>query len=190
MQSDRKSLESKLKELKRSTSDHILNLKEAIIKLNEEKTSYISYFTYSFNIAHHLYSDNMCLASYHIKNIGNKPIENPQIILKLSDAGAFSFHGKYINSGSRVPSKLKNGWIRLNDPANSQEFHLKPIEDTIILPGEMLTFSSFQIIWKPSEEYSGSITGYTHVSDMTDGVAALNAINISGTISIEEDINE
>lgn len=190
MQSGTESLETKLKELRKSTRDHILDLKETIVKLKEQKTNYISYFTYSSNIAHHLQSDNMCLASYHIKNIGDNPIKNPEIILKLSEACPFSFHGKYINSGSRIPSKLKNGWIRLNDTATSQEFHLKPVEDTVILPGEMLTFSSFQITWKPSEEYSGSITGYTYSSDMTDGIAALNSINISGTIAVEEDNNE
>ncbi|MGN7407724.1 hypothetical protein [Sporosarcina sp. SAFN-010] len=186
MHSGTDSLETKLQELRKSTQEHILELKDAIANLTEHKTNHISFFTYSSNIAHHLQSDNMCLASYHIKNIGNNPIKNPEIILKISEGCPFSFHGKYINPGSRIPSKLKNGWIRLNDPSALHEFHLKPSEDTIIFPGEMLTFSSFQITWKPSEEYSGSITGYTYTDQRTDGVAALNAINISGTLAVEE----
>lgn len=190
MKSDSKSLETKIQELRQSTNEHILELKNTLNQLSKQQTQYISFFTYSFNIAHHLQMDNICIASYHIKNTGDYPITNPEITLELSDECPFSFHGKYLNSGSQMPSKLKDGWVRINDTVNLKEYRLKPIGDTVILPGETLTFSSFQLIWSPSKDYSGSLTGWTFSDQITEGIAALNAINISGTLSIGEDYIE
>ncbi|REB05257.1 hypothetical protein DVB69_16010 [Sporosarcina sp. BI001-red] len=185
MQTDKNQLETKLQELRQSTSEHVQELKKTLVNLRAQQTSYISFFTYSLNITHHLQSDNICLASYHIQNTGDYPITNPEITLKLTEDSPFFLYGKYVNPGSPVPPKLKDGWERLNDPTNKKEFRLKPIGNTVIQPGETITFTNFQITWHPAEDYSASVTGWT-VSDQTPGgQAALNAINISGALSIE-----
>ena len=190
MHSNTNSIESKLQQFRLSTKEYIHELKESLVHLTEQQTAYISFFTYSFNIAHHLQTDNICLASYHIQNIGDHPITNPEIVLTLSDECPFSFHGKYMNAGSNFPSKLKDGWVRLNDPANVKEYRLKTAEGTDLLPGGTLTFPAFQIIWKPSADYSGSVTGITYSDQVNEGIASLNAIHITGTLSIEEDFDE
>ena len=192
MQLDEKRLEKKVQEFRESTSHHIKELKQVLESFRTHQTNSISFFSYSFDIPHQKQADNMCLASYHIQNTGDYTITNPEIGISISEDSPFVFHGKYFNTGSSVSSKLKGGWERLNGTTSEREFRLKPIDETVILPGETMSFPDFQINWQAIEDYSGSITGITFSDQFPEGIKALNAINISGTVpnENEEDCHE
>ncbi|MBP2077989.1 hypothetical protein [Oceanobacillus polygoni] len=149
----------------------------------------ISYFTYSLNLLHKEGNENYCLGSFHIQNVGGRPLTNPYICIKVSSDSPFDFSGKYLYKDSKQKMRLANAWERINDPMDKQEYWLKPVEKNVLNPSETLSFSSFQMKWLPESSYAGSIMGFTYGDEAKDGINSLNQINISGTI-IEEGGNE
>ncbi|MCG3087213.1 hypothetical protein [Sporosarcina cyprini] len=187
MQNGITAVEAKLKEHHQLTQFYLKELKTALSKANENQTSCIGYFTYALQLSHGMEQESFCLGSFHIKNIGNVDITNPIIHLTLSEDAPFSLQGKFVNSQSTLSNKLTNGWERMDDPANPSVFKLKPLGISIIPPGGLLSFTNFQLIWFPSSNYAGSVTG-TFFSDQTpDGMAALNSININGSADHKEE---
>lgn len=168
-------------------------LEEIKTLITEEKTAekfhVISYFTYSLNINHSRDQENFSLGTYHIQNVGEKPLSNPYICIKVSSDSPFKFSGKYLYKGSRQLAGMTNAWERLNDHQDQQEFWLKPAKKNILEPNETLSFSNFQVKWLPEPSYAGSIMGFTYGDEIKDGMSALNQINVSGAIG-KEDTNE
>ncbi|WP_085992739.1 hypothetical protein [Oceanobacillus senegalensis] len=146
----------------------------------------ISYFTYTFHIFHEKGYENLCLGSYHIRNIGQKQLTNPIICIKISPEALFDFSGKYLYKDSKQKVQLSNAWERLNEPTDKQEFWLKPTHKNTLDPSETLTFSNFQVKWLPKSSYKGSIQGFTYGDELQEGMNALNQININGKIVEEE----
>ncbi|WP_339227486.1 hypothetical protein NSQ77_18205 [Oceanobacillus sp. FSL K6-2867] len=149
----------------------------------------ISYFTYSVNIFHKPGLENYCLGSFHILNVGGRPLNNPYICIKVSQDSPFEFSGKYLYKDSKQKMRLANAWERINDPMEKQEYWLKPVEKNVLNPSETLSFPNFQMKWLPEPSYAGSIMGFTYGDEAAEGINSLNQINISGTI-IEEDSHE
>lgn len=184
-------LEKKIAELQRQTKSYLTEIKQRLeTHHSTEKTSMISYFTYSLNISHDSEIESICLGSYHIKNIGNRAITNPYICIKIPKDSPFSFTGKYIYKSASKKVQNPGGWERLNDKEDKAEFWLKPLEQQSIEPGETVSFSNFQIKWKPEETYRGSIMGYTYSAQMPEGIAVINPINLSGVVRILKEEEE
>ncbi|WP_067724769.1 hypothetical protein [Oceanobacillus damuensis] len=184
------------------------NVWEKIVELQEMNTSYlkkikslvtekkalsdfqvICYFTYSLNIFHEQGNENYCLGSFHIQNLGGRPLTNPYICIKISPGSPFDFSGKYLYKDSKQKMRMTDAWERINDPMDKQEYWLKPVEKNVLNPSETLSFSNFQMRWLPESSYAGSIMGFTYGDEEKDGISSLNQINISGTI-IKEGGNE
>lgn len=146
----------------------------------------ICYFTYSLNISHMHNTENFCLGSFHIYNIGEKALQNPYICIKLSPNSSFEFSGKYLYKDSQQKMKLTNTWERINDPTDKNEFWLKPNKLQELNPLETLSFSDFQIKWSPVSSYASSVMGFTYGDELKEGISALNQINVSGQIDEEE----
>ncbi|MEK5068346.1 hypothetical protein [Sporosarcina sp. FSL K6-1508] len=187
----RNHVEEKVAELQHQTKSYLHEIKKLIDELHEPaRVNIISYFTYSLNISHDPEQESLCLGSYHLHNIGNQPIINPYLCIKIPKDSPFSFSGKYVYEHFKQSLKGAGGWERTNEKTNKEEFWLKPLGKPSIEPNEIISFSNFQIKWSPKETYAGSITGFTFSDQVKDGIAAINPINLNGTVRIQGDENE
>lgn len=187
MNSGTTDIESKLSEYHQSTRFYLEEIKEALSS-RMHRLDCIAYFTYALHLAHDATDESFCLGSFHIQNTGNQPLTNPFIHITLSPEAPFSLHGKFVSTQTTLSTRLTGGWERMNDRANRFEFHLRPIDKPSIQPGETLLFSNFQLNWQPSNSYFGSMTGTLFCDQHPDGVAALNSININGTVTMGEEV--
>lgn len=180
-------LEVKIHTLQKQTKSYLQEIKELINNLPTSKNlNIISYFTSSLNISHSLDQESLCLGSYHIYNIGNEPLLNPYILIKIPDNSPFSFSGRYVREQFSQKLKGPNEWIRLMNTPNKNEFWLKPLGKTSLEPNEVLSFTNFQIKWSTNKSYEGSITGITYGDQLQDGIAVVNPINLS-VINLEQE---
>ncbi|WP_240468598.1 hypothetical protein [Gracilibacillus sp. YIM 98692] len=172
-------------------TSYLKEMKSLVTEIKaSKKFQVISYFTYSLNISHEPGRENFCLGSYHIQNIGGEPLTNPYICIKVSSDSVFDFSGKYLYKNSRQTVRLTNAWERLNEPTDKEEFWLKPNDKRTLEPSETVTFPNFQIKWLPEASYSGSIQGFTYGDEITQGINALNQININGKVDNVDDEKE
>ncbi|MGR6897201.1 hypothetical protein [Rummeliibacillus sp. TYF-LIM-RU47] len=184
-------VEEKINELKKQTDFYIQEIKQKVEKIMvPDQVSVISYFTASFNISYILDDESICLGTYHIRNLGNQPITNPSILIKLPENSPFSFSGRYVNEHFATELKATGSWERFNDQSSKDEFWLKPVGKTAIEPNETLSFSNFQIKWAHNLSYSGSIMGVTYCDQFKEGITVLNPINLNGISPAQEDIYE
>lgn len=184
-------IEDKIAQMQEQVKEYVTKIKSRLEVLPDtDKTNMLSYFTYSLNISHDLEEESLCLGSYHITNLGNQTISNPHICIKIPETSPFTFTGKYIYKNTTQKTQNPDGWERLNDKENKDEYWLKPIDQQSIAPNETITFSNFQIKWKAVETYGGSIMGYTYSDQSQEGIPVINPINLSGIVKIQEDENE
>jgi hypothetical protein len=174
----------KIKQMDQIVTSNIDELKNIItdIKIKHD-VNVISYFTYSLDISHNKEQENLLIGTYHIRNLGNKPITNPYICIKLPQNSPFTFSGKIINNKNKILMSAPGAWERINDEASSQEFWLKPITVQLLPPSEGITFQNFQLKWIALDSYSGNIMGFTYCDEFKDGKPAINQISISGNIN-------
>ncbi|MFJ5792245.1 hypothetical protein ACIP9G_19470 [Lysinibacillus sp. NPDC093197] len=191
MSTHKDSVEEKIKNLKEQTTFYVREIKKLVEEQNFQKNvSVISYFTTSLNISYDSEQESLCLGSYHIRNIGNQPITNPYLCIKLPEDSPFSFSGRYVYEHFSQNLKTAGSWERINDSSNNTEFWLKPIGETTIEPNETISFTNFQIKWSHNLSYAGTITGFTYCDELQDGVFVLNPINLNGINVVQEDQDE
>ena len=177
--------------LRHETKSYLNEVKTLVDELKEpDKLDVISYFTYSLNISHSPQEESLCLGSYHVRNMGRKPITNPYLCIKIPKESPFSFSGKYVYEHFKPSLKSGGEWERINDKTDKEEYWLRPLTKSTIEPNETLSFSNFQIKWSHTESYAGSIMAFTYSDQLKDGVAVINPINLNGTIHIQGDENE
>ena len=165
-------------------SSYLNEVKTLIVENNVAKElNVISYFTYSLNIYHHPGRENFCLGSFHIQNLGELPLTNPYICIKIASDSPFNFSGKYVYKDSKQKMRLTNAWERINDPTDKQEFWLKPTEKLNLEPFETITFPNFQVKWDPDSSYTGTINGFIYGDELEEGMNSFNQISINGTIN-------
>lgn len=179
-------IETKVAELQNQTKLYLSEIKDRLEEFQRsDKMGVLSYFTYTLIIAHDPKQESLCLGSYHITNIGNQPITNPSMCIKIPKELPFSFSGKYVYKNFKQSLKSSDGWERINEKENNEEFWLKPLGKSTIKPNETISFSNFQIKWSPTKSYSGSIMGFTYSDQTKDGIAVVNPINLSGSVAEE-----
>ncbi|WP_318616263.1 hypothetical protein [Sporosarcina sp. YIM B06819] len=184
-------VEAKITQLQQQTQSYIHDIKQLVQALHDpDRMAIISYFTYSLNISHVPEQENFCLGSYHVTNTGTRPLTNPYICIKLPPESPFSFSGKYVYANFKQSLKNADGWERINEKTNREEFWLKPLGKSSIEPNETLSFSNFQLNWSPTEAYAGSIMAFTYSDQLKEGVVVLNPINLNGTVHVQGDDNE
>ncbi|NBJ71655.1 MULTISPECIES: hypothetical protein [Clostridia] len=182
-----KSIQTKLLHLQQMNDAYVRKLKSLAKELKPKQIQIISYFTYSLNLSHEEDGENFIIGSFHVKNIGIKPLHNPFICLKLKSEDIFDFSGKYFYQDTQQNMQLADAWIRMNDKDNQEEFWLKPSSQQLLNPQETLTFQNFQLKWSPIISYNGSVTGFVYGDEIEDGVSALNQMSISGNVKEEDD---
>lgn len=188
---EKSDVEVKISELQYQTKSYLNEIKKLVAELNDPaKLNIISYFTYSLNISHEPEPESLCLGSFHVRNMGSQAITNPYVCIKVSKESPFSFSGKYVYDNFKQSLKVADGWERTNEKTDKEEFWLKPLGKASIEPNETISFSNFQITWSPKESYAGSITAITYSDQLKDGIAAINPINLNGTVQNQEDENE
>ncbi|WP_107948701.1 hypothetical protein [Lysinibacillus parviboronicapiens] len=191
MKTGRTNVEEKINEIKEQTELYVNEIKKMVEELIIPDTvNIISYFTSSFNISYDAEQESLCLGSFHIRNIGNQPLTNPYLCIKLPEDSPFSFSGRYVYEHFKQNLKGPTSWERINDKSSNEEFWLKPLEKTSLEPNETLSFSNFQIKWSHNLSYSGTIMGFTYCDQLKEGVAVLNPINLNGISRGQEDENE
>ncbi|WP_181347798.1 hypothetical protein [Thalassobacillus sp. CUG 92003] len=170
-------------QLNRETTDCLEKIREMAGKVPlQQSMNVISYFTYSLNLSHDNEMENLSIGSYHILNVGTEPLNNPFICIKLSPNSIFSFYGKFLYRQSNLTMNTPDAWERLNDKEDKEEYWLKPIGTEVLGPSQMISFSNFQVKWLPEASYSESLMGFTYGDELKDGLAAVNQINVSGTV--------
>lgn len=180
-------VEQKITKLHQQRKSYLDKIKNLIAEPNNfTQKNIISYFTYSLNISHDPEQESLCLGSYHVHNIGNHPITNPYICIKVPEESPFSFSGRYVYENFKQSLRSAGEWERINEKTNTEEFWLRPLGITSIEPNETISFPNFQIKWSPTKSYAGSIMGFTYSDLWKDGVAVINPINLNGTIPIQE----
>ena len=173
--------QEKLKLLEQQTSTYLKEIKTLLTSgTPKNELKIISYFTYSTNISYDKELESMMIGTYNIQNIGNKPISNPHICLKLSPNSPFHFFGKYLTKNSKSSMKTNAAWERLNNQSDKEEYWLKPIGIESLAPSQLISFPNFQIKWLTEGSYSGGITGFTYCDEQKEGIPAINQISISG----------
>lgn len=191
MKTGKVAVEMKINELKHQNKSYVAEIRKMIEELSFSKSvDLISYFTSSLNISHDPEQESLCLGSYHIRNIGNKPLTNPYLCIKLPEDSPFLFSGKYVYEHFKQSLKSSPDWERTNDKSNKNEFWLKPLGRTSIEPNETISFSNFQIRWSHNVSYAGSITGTTYCDQLKEGVAVINPINLNGFSYTQGEENE
>ncbi|QGH35232.1 hypothetical protein GI584_14765 [Gracilibacillus salitolerans] len=192
--SDQQELQQKLIDWQEEQASYLDQIKGLIQDLGvTEHLKIICYFTFSFQLFHREERENYCIGSFHIQNVGNKPLTNPHIGLKITSNIDFQFSGKYLYHNSKQSQRLSDAWERINEPSDKKEFWLRPIQKQTIEAGETLTFSNFQVKWIPTSKYSGTIQGFTYGNELPDGMNALNQIILNGSVADrqqEGDLNE
>lgn len=179
---NRSEFRQKIRQLERETTAYLNEIKELISKDKQaQNMTVISYFTYSSSISHDSEKESLIIGTYHIHNLGNKPITNPYICIKLSPDSPFMFSGKYISKKTKIPLNAPDAWERMTEQTDKSEYWLRPIGIETIEPDQLLSFPNFQVKWLPKEPYSGSIRGFTYFDEQKEGISAINQINISGT---------
>ncbi len=188
---EKNDVETKITKLQHQTKSYLTEIKKIVEEFKEpDRMNLISYFTYSLNISHDPEQESLCLGSYHVHNLGNQPITNPSVCIKVSKDSPFAFSGRYVYDNFKQSLKVADGWVRTNEKTNKEEFWLKPIGKASIEPNETISFSNFQITWSPKESYAGSILGFTYSDQMPDGIDVINPINLNGTVPKQGDENE
>ncbi len=183
-------IREKFAELQEMNTSYLKEIKSLITEMKAPQNfQVICYFTYSLNVLHERGHENFSLGSFHIQNLGTRPLTNPYICIKLSPDSPFDFSGKYIYKDSKQKMRLTNAWERMNEPLDKQEYWLKPSEKRVLNPSETISFTNFQVKWIPESSYAGSIMGFTYGDEVKDGIGALNQINVSGKL-VKEDKNE
>lgn len=184
-------VEVKIEELKSQTAAYLSEIRKLVEGLHiPQSVNVISYFTSSLNIAHDTEQDSLCLGTYHIRNIGNQPLTNPYLCIKLPEDSPFFFSGQYVYEHFKQNLRGSASWERINDKTSKEEFWLRPLDKTSIEPNETITFPNFQLKWAHSASYAGSITGITYCDQLQEGIAAINPINLSGYGLIQEGEHE
>lgn len=187
---DGNSVDAKLAELSHQMKLYLSEIRERIEEIPHPSMNMLSYFTYSLNLSHDPEKESLCLGSYHITNMGNQPITNPYICIKIPKESPFSFTGKYVYKNFKKKLKNPGGWERIDKKENEEEFWLKPLGKNSIEPNETISFSDFQIEWTPTKSYAGSIMGFTYSDQKKEGIAVINPINLSGVANVQEDKDE
>ncbi|QDQ00977.1 hypothetical protein FOH38_11175 [Lysinibacillus fusiformis] len=191
MRTGRNDAEQKVIELKGQTESYVSEIKKRLEELIiPDSVSMIGYFTSSLNISYDPEQESLCLGSFHVRNIGNQPLTNPYLCIKLPEDSPFSFSGRYVYEHFKQSLKGPTSWERINDRSSNEEFWLKPLGKTSIEPDETISFTNFQIKWAHNLSYSGTIMGFTYCDQLKEGVAVLNPINLNGITLIQEDENE
>ena len=194
MNTYKKEIEEKINELRWQTKSYVEEVKKMVGEMSHshrsESIDVISYFTSSFNISYEPEIESLCLGSYTIRNIGDLPLNNPKICIKLPEDSPFAFSGKYVYEYFKQSAKGSPEWERIDDKTNKYEFWFQPINQLVIEPNEMISFSDFQIRWSNEVSYGGSITAFMYCDELKDGVAVVNPINLSGFSTTKEDNDE
>ena len=175
-------IQGKIKQIEQETTFYLNEIKKLISNTPQKSNlKLMSYFTYTTSISQKNESESIIIGTYHIHNIGNRPLNNPYICLKLSPNSPFLFSGKYVTKKTNFAMKTTDAWERLlNEQTNKEDYWLKPIDVKTIAPNQTLSFSNFQAKWIPNGSYAGSIMGFTYCDEFKDGIPAINQISISG----------
>ncbi len=176
-------LKNKLKELNLDTETYLNEVKNLLLKkvTPVHQLMIISYFTYSLNLSNREDEENILLGNFVIKNLGNIPINNPFILLKMNHSSSFEFSGKVITQQSKKPHNTSGIWERVSPGEENSEddYWLRPLDTLILNPKDTVIFPNFQIKWFGNEAYKFSIAGFTYADEMNEGSNALNHINLS-----------
>ncbi|WP_404453350.1 hypothetical protein LG329_03390 [Virgibacillus necropolis] len=181
----------KVNYLNEKTITYIAEIKENLNHYEKSQDfNVLCYFTYSLNLSDDKKVDNLSIGSFHILNIGNQPLTNPYICIKLSPKDLFTFSGKYLYNKPNQLMNSPDAWERINDRDEKEEYWLKPVGIKTIEPSQKISFSNFQVKWPPQKSYFGSITGFVYCDEFKDGKAAINQFSVSGTIRERGEMND
>ncbi len=181
---DQQQLQQKIKNWQDESKDYLKEMKELIKNIETTKQLIvICYFSTSYQLSHQTDRVNYGIGSFHIQNLGTQPLMNPHIGIKITANIDFNFSGKYLYPNSKKTVQVSNVWERINEPTDKKEIWLKPTQKESINPGEILTFSNFQVKWEPTASYSGTIHGFTYGNELPEGIHALNQISLNGTVT-------
>lgn len=153
-----------------------------VVRERKKRQQVITYFTYALDLAHQAYEESLCFGSFHVKNVGDVPLNNPIICLKPSEDSPFSFSGRYVTKKAKATLKVNGGWERLDEDIHGGEWWFKPLGKTEVKPGETLSFSNFQLKWTAEETYKANLNGFFYSDQYKEGVPALNGINLHGRV--------
>lgn len=191
MRTGKDDIEVKINKIQQQTKSYLDEIKKIVSQRTiPDNANSISYFTSSLNISHEAGQESLCLGSYHIRNIGNQPLTNLHICIKLPEDSPFSFSGKYVYEHFKQSLRGASGWERINDKTSKEEFWLRYLDKTTIEPNETISFSNFQIRWSPGVSYEGSIMGVTYCDQLKEGIDVINPINLNGIGFSQEVENE
>ena len=125
MSTGKDNVEVKIEELKSQTAAYLSEIRKLVEEIYiPQSVNVISYFTSSLNISHDQEQDSLCLGTYHIRNIGNQPLTNPYLCIKLPEDSPFFFSGQYVYEHFKQNLRSSAGWERINDKTTKKNFGL------------------------------------------------------------------
>lgn len=152
----------------------------------EPITDVTCYFNYSF-VQDKETNDHFIYGSFIITNVGDNPLTNPIICLKVNESQQTIIGGKIgemNRANNKIISKFEE-WSYLYDDWRKKwieqgELWLKPKQTTELAPGEKLVFSGFDIKFKEKHSMTQvMIEGFTYFQQLPNGKNSLNSISIT-----------
>ncbi|WP_078555127.1 hypothetical protein [Bacillus alkalicellulosilyticus] len=170
-------------------------VKEIITEIEVEKTrvEVQAYFSYSTILAENMDKGReiTILGNFIIKNIGNQPLSSPFVCIKITPSEQAKLSGKIVFKGSedsKAGSLFASNvveWEYVHENWRERirengEHWLRPITVQTIQPGEIVSFSQFDIMFTPSKDKKPLLVeGFAYFNEIQEGMAACNKIIIN-----------
>ncbi|ELK21238.1 hypothetical protein AF6_2084, partial [Anoxybacillus flavithermus TNO-09.006] len=134
-----------------------------------------AYFAYAVMIPEEKEEHVTIVGDFVIENIGNTPLNDPIICLRLRPAHHAQLSGKF----SFRQLQEEGGWtFAVEDwrqKVKEGEYWLKPIDQTTLLPNEQLRFPSFEL----SIFHTIVVEAFVYFRQLKQGIPSFNHIVIN-----------
>ncbi|MFC7063876.1 hypothetical protein [Halobacillus seohaensis] len=148
-----------------------------------------SFFSYNVILPNEDRKDPIIIGSFVIKNNGTAVLTDPLICLRFQPIDAFSLTAKIGSEQiidqdySPVPAET---WNYINEEEGKEiaektgEYWLEPLSTTFLEPGELLSFTNFQIkLNKEKIDRKFKLEGFVYGEELENGLAPLNKITLN-----------
>lgn len=134
-----------------------------------------AYFTYAVMISEEKEEPTTVIGDFVVENIGNTPLNDPIICLRLRPPEHAQLSGKF----SFRQLQEEGGWTFAVDNWRQKikegEYWLKPIDETTLLPNEQLRFPSFEL----RIVQTIVVEAFVYFRQLKQGVSSFNHIVIN-----------
>ncbi|UCZ51939.1 hypothetical protein LGQ02_13875 [Bacillus shivajii] len=172
---------------KKNTSSSMTHVSVQNSTINSQIKSYFSHSVFLPNLKHIDQREKEAIhviGHYTIENIGDRPLNNLFICLRMSPCEHILLSGKIELTDQHEKVPPVEDWVYIQDGLKSLvntkgEHWLRPLHFKQLLPGEKQSFSNFTFTLHPNENVSHFLVeGVVFSKEVRQGVSAVNTISV------------